>query len=125
MGDRTIGLLYVLTSIILESAGQISLKQAAERNSAGRNVARMLLAAARDKWLIGGIVCFILEFVSWTFALQRLDVSLAFQLSSLTYVAVAVSLSLAHGTNNRLSMDRTQLHFIRQHLSRFKLRSKG
>jgi drug/metabolite transporter (DMT)-like permease len=86
-----IGLLYVLTSIILESVGQISLKHAAERNSVGRNVARMLLAAARDKWLVAGIGCFILEFISWTLALQRLDVSLAFQLSSLTFIAVAVS----------------------------------
>ena len=91
MNDRMIGLLYVLTSIILESVGQISLKHAAERNSAGRNVARMLLAAARDKWLVGGIACFILNFISWTLALQRLDVSLAFQLSSLTFIAVAVS----------------------------------
>lgn len=86
-----IGLAYVLTSVALESAGQISLKHAAERNSAGRNVAQMLLAAARDKWLVTGITCFVLEFISWTLALQRLDVSLAFQLSSLTFIAVAVS----------------------------------
>jgi drug/metabolite transporter (DMT)-like permease len=86
-----IGLTYVLTSVALESAGQISLKRAAERNSAGRNVAGMLLAAARDKWLVMGISCFVLEFISWTLALQRLDVSLAFQLSSLTFIAVAVS----------------------------------
>jgi drug/metabolite transporter (DMT)-like permease len=91
VNDRMVGLLYVLTSIILESAGQISLKQAAERNSIGRNVAQMLWSAAHDKWLVAGIGCFILEFISWTLALQRLDVSLAFQLSSLTFIAVAVS----------------------------------
>lgn len=50
----------------------------------------MLLAATRDKWLILGIVCFIFEFVSWTFALQRLDVSLAYQLSCLTIITVTV-----------------------------------
>ena len=90
MNDRVVGLLYVSTSVILESVGQISLKQSAERNSTGRNIARMLLAAARDRWLILGIACFILEFISWTFALQRLDVSLAYQLSCLTIIAITV-----------------------------------
>ena len=50
----------------------------------------VLLAAARDRWLVLGIVCFIFEFISWTFALQRLDVSLAYQLSCLTLITVAV-----------------------------------
>jgi multidrug transporter EmrE-like cation transporter len=82
--------LYVSSSILLESVGQISLKHAAERNAAGRSVARMLLAATRDRWLIVGIVCFLFEFVCWTFALQRLDVSLAYQFSCLTIITVAV-----------------------------------
>ena len=89
MNDRIVGLLYVLTSVILESAGQISLKRSAERDSTGRN-APALLAAARDGWLVLGIVCFIFEFISWTFALQRLDVSLAYQLSCLTLITVTV-----------------------------------
>lgn len=77
-------------SVILESVGQVSLKQSAKRSSTGRTIARMLLEAARDRWLILGIVCFILEFVSWTFALQRLDVSLAYQLSCLTLITVTL-----------------------------------
>jgi multidrug transporter EmrE-like cation transporter len=91
LNDRIVGLLYVSASVILESLGQISLKHSAERNSSGRGVARMLFAATRDKWLTLGIVCFVFEFGSWTLALQRLDVSLAYQLSCLTVITVTVS----------------------------------
>lgn len=87
VSDKVIGLSYILGSILLESAGQLFLKKSADLNFADRPVARVL-EAIHDKWLISGIVCFILEFVSWTLALQRLDVSLAYQLSCLTFIAV-------------------------------------
>lgn len=88
MSDKVIGLFYVLGSILLESAGQIFLKKSADFNLADRSVARVL-QAIRDKWFATGIICFVLEFISWTLALQRLDVSLAYQLSCLTFIAVS------------------------------------
>lgn len=89
MSDKVVGLFYVLGSVFLESTGQIFLKKSANHNLAGRSDVRVL-QAARDKWLVTGIVCFLLEFVSWTLALQRLDVSLAYQLSCLTFIAVTL-----------------------------------
>jgi multidrug transporter EmrE-like cation transporter len=89
MNDRLLGLSYILASVVLESVGQVALKQSADGNPGGLNVIKRLVTL-RDKLLAVGIACFLLEFCTWTLALHRLDVSLAYQLGCLSYVGVVL-----------------------------------
>jgi multidrug transporter EmrE-like cation transporter len=66
------------------------LKQSAERHYCHGEFLRLLRRVLSDKWCILGIACFAVEFVLWTLALQRLDVSLAYQLGCLSFVGVAL-----------------------------------
>ncbi len=91
MSGRIIGLSYVLASVVLESGGQLALKRSAELNNFGRDMLPLLRAAVTDAWLMTGVACFLLEFVTWTLALHYLEVSLAYQLSCLAYITVGLS----------------------------------
>jgi multidrug transporter EmrE-like cation transporter len=89
MNDRLLGLSYILASVVLESVGQVTLKHSANGNPGGVSVIRRLITL-HDKFLVVGLTCFLLEFCTWTLALQRLDVGLAYQLGCLSYVGVAL-----------------------------------
>jgi multidrug transporter EmrE-like cation transporter len=90
VSERLLGISFAVVAVLLESMGHLFLKQAAERHFSGANLLRMLRGAYKDKWFVIGITCFVLEFVCWTLALQRLDVSLAYQLGCLSFVGVAL-----------------------------------
>jgi multidrug transporter EmrE-like cation transporter len=90
MSDRVTGILYILLAVFLESVGHIWLKQAAEGSLVKKSALGMLLKSTRSKKSVMGISCFVLEFGCWTLALQRLDVSLAYQLSCLSFISVAI-----------------------------------
>ena len=81
MGARLIGILLVLCSTCFEAGGQLSLKTSA-------------LSHGTKKWLVIGIICFALETVVWTFVLKRLDVSIAFPMSSMSFVVIALASQL-------------------------------
>jgi len=77
MATKALGLIFVLAAVIAEAFGQLSLKMGA--TSGGIN-----------RWVAAGIGLYTLEIVLWTFALHEIDVSIAFPMSALCFVAVAV-----------------------------------
>jgi multidrug transporter EmrE-like cation transporter len=85
-----IGIFYILVAVFFESAGHICLKQAAGSNLIKKNLFELILNAIRDKRTTIGIACFVLEFGCWTLVLQRLEVSLAYQLGCMSFVSVAI-----------------------------------
>ncbi|HEX8948380.1 MAG TPA: EamA family transporter [Dissulfurispiraceae bacterium] len=90
MNDRLIGLTYVMIAITLESIGHLWLKQSAERNYSGQDILALFVKLIRDKWCVLGVLCFVLEFGIWTFALRKLDVSLAYQMGCLSFIGVVL-----------------------------------
>jgi drug/metabolite transporter (DMT)-like permease len=77
MAAKALGLILVLAAVIVEAFGQLSLKKGAVKNGGNR-------------WVAAGICLYTLEIVLWTFALHEIDVSIAFPMSALCFVAVAV-----------------------------------
>ena len=78
MSATLIGTLLVLVCAGVEGLAQISLKQSTRQP--GR----------RPRWIAVGVALFAVEAVLYTAALQRLDVSIAYSLGALSFVAVAL-----------------------------------
>jgi drug/metabolite transporter (DMT)-like permease len=78
MSSTTFGVTLVLVCALLEGLAQIFLKKS-------------VLASGRGIfWMIAGTVLFMLQAVIYTGALWFLDLSVAFPVSSLSFVAVVV-----------------------------------
>jgi multidrug transporter EmrE-like cation transporter len=71
-----IGLLIVLGCVLLEGCAQLCLKQSTRSNN--------------KYWIVLALALFIIPIVAYTWALKFLPVNVAFPLSSLTFVVVAV-----------------------------------
>lgn len=78
MSPRLIGMLLVLACTGIEALAQICLKLSSLRP---RN---------RMRWIASGIALFVVEALLYTAALQRLEVSLAYSLGAMSFVAVAL-----------------------------------
>jgi len=50
-----------------------------------------LLAVVTSPWILGGIVCYLGSFVTWTVILRDHDLSLAFPITSLGYVTILLT----------------------------------
>jgi undecaprenyl phosphate-alpha-L-ara4N flippase subunit ArnE len=81
ISDNTIGILLVLCSTTIESFGQIFLKYSAKTKGGE--------AGKRRKAAVG-IACLCLEAIVWTFALTKLNVSIAYPMGSLSFVMVVL-----------------------------------
>jgi multidrug transporter EmrE-like cation transporter len=77
MAPKTVGLIFVLAAVVVEAFGQLSLKKGA-------------VPGGINRWVATGIALYSLEIVLWTFALHDIDVNIAFPMSALCFVAVAV-----------------------------------
>lgn len=81
MSSHLTGIFFVLFSVCLESAGQLSLKTSASRVTG---------AAFKETLLALGIALFAWEALTWTLALHHIDVSIAYPMSSLSFVVIAL-----------------------------------
>jgi drug/metabolite transporter (DMT)-like permease len=81
MSSHLAGILFVLCSVCLESAGQLALKTSASRVTG---------AAFKETLLALGIALFAWEALTWTLALHNIDVSVAYPMSSLSFVVIAI-----------------------------------
>jgi drug/metabolite transporter (DMT)-like permease len=77
MSPATIGLLLVLASTLIEGVAQVCLKKS------------VLPRQMRAIWIAAAIVLFVLEALIYTGSLRLLDVSTAFAVSSVGFVATA------------------------------------
>jgi undecaprenyl phosphate-alpha-L-ara4N flippase subunit ArnE len=82
MSSYTLGLIILLTALFLESMAQVCLKYSTSiehpTNKHGR------------KWLILGVGLYCIEIMLYTLVLNRLNVSIAFPIGSLSFVGVAI-----------------------------------
>ena len=78
MSARLVGMLLVLACTVVEGLAQICLKQSSRR------------PVRRVHWIGAGVALFVIEALLYTAALQRLDVSVAYSLGAMSFVAVAL-----------------------------------
>jgi multidrug transporter EmrE-like cation transporter len=90
MSQYTIGLLFVLASAFMESLGQTCLKFSANANTHGAHPVGVIRTAFSNHWTITGIACFLTGTISWTIALTKLPLNVAFPSGSICFVFVAI-----------------------------------
>jgi multidrug transporter EmrE-like cation transporter len=78
MSPAPIGVLLVFACTGVEGAAQMCLKQSSRR------------PVRRARWIGAGVALFVVEAVLYTAALQRLEVSVAYSLGAMSFVAVAL-----------------------------------
>ncbi|WP_428423098.1 SMR family transporter [Methylibium sp.] len=78
MSTTLLGMLLVLVCAGVEALAQICLKLSTQQ------------PRRRPPWIAGGVALFAVEAVLYTAALQRLDVSIAYPLGALSFVAAAL-----------------------------------
>ena len=85
----------ILSCVVLNTTSQILLKKG--MNAIGyfdfhwRNVTDIGLQIITSFPIIGGLSCHVASFIIWLLALSRMDVSLAYPLSSLGYIMTALA----------------------------------
>jgi undecaprenyl phosphate-alpha-L-ara4N flippase subunit ArnE len=82
---RLIGVCLVAACAVIEACGQVFLKNAA---------ASQTKTQMRRIWIAAGIACFAAEAIVWSYVLRMLEVSVAYPMSSLSFVAVTILSSL-------------------------------
>jgi len=78
MSRTAFGLLLIVLCAMIEGLAQIAWKTASRRPD------------SKGLWITAGAVAYGLEIVLYTFALTVVDVSIAFAMGSLSFVAVAI-----------------------------------
>jgi len=76
--EHMLGIILVCVGMLLEAAGQICLKQAADRDIVRRGLGGFLARIWRNRWIGVGVACFIIEYGFYTAALRYLPLSIAF-----------------------------------------------
>lgn len=81
MSTKVLGIILLFLAVNIEAVAQLSLKQAAIGGTT---------RISHRLWLGFGISCFVIEAIVWTLVLSMLDVSVAYPMGSLSFVAIAV-----------------------------------
>lgn len=89
MSQYLLGMFFVIAAIVFEAVGQICFKQATE-HPAGVHPISLLRHAWRNKWILIGATCFLMEVGFWTLALRILPLSAAFPIGSLCFIIIAM-----------------------------------
>jgi drug/metabolite transporter (DMT)-like permease len=82
---RLIGLCLVAACAVIEACSQVFLKNAAASNTK---------TLTHRIWIVAGMACFAAEAIVWSYVLRMLEVSIAYPMSSLSFVAVTILSSL-------------------------------
>ena len=81
MSNQLVGIIFVLLSVCLESIGQLCLKKGATKDG---------VALMKKAFMLSGLALFAVEALTWTLALHKIDVSMAYPMSSLSFVVIAL-----------------------------------
>ena len=83
-------MVLILGAVVLSAAGQLFLKSGAQRLATlGRS--EFLLAAARDIHVLSGLAAWIASTLCWLYVLRVAPLSIAYGLTSLTYVLIPLA----------------------------------
>ncbi len=94
MSSKLIGLMLVLVAVTLESFGHLFMKCGAT-DSTAQSIS--VIKLKKDVWVALGLGLLAIEVGVYTVALHRIDVSIAFPLSSLSFVGIALLSTLFLG----------------------------
>lgn len=98
-----VALPLVLLSVLLNSAAQILLKEAMNRIGifaiSWANLVPVGWRIIINPFFIAGMLCYVLSLSSWVVVLSRLDVSVAFPLSSMSFIVCALAAYFILGEN--------------------------
>jgi multidrug transporter EmrE-like cation transporter len=83
-------LVLILGAVVFSVAGQLFLKSGAE-TLAGLGHLEFLLAAARERHVLWGLVAWAASTVCWLYVLRVAPLSRAYVLTSLTYVLIPLA----------------------------------
>jgi len=81
MNPRLLGFLLVLCATMIEAFGQILLKKSALHESD---------STKKNFYFAFGVLCLAVEAIVWSNVLRLLDVSVAYPMGSLSFVAVTI-----------------------------------
>ena len=91
----TSGYAFILTGVALNATAQLLLK--AGTNAVGRfefvagNIVPIASRLAFEPHILAGVVCYVVSLVVWLIGLSRVEVSVAYPMLSLGYIANAVA----------------------------------
>lgn len=88
MPGKTMAL--ILAAVALSATGQLFLKSGAQ-HLAGAGRLEFLLAAARNIHVVAGLAAWIASTVCWLYVLRVAPLSIAYGLTSLTYVLIPLA----------------------------------
>ena len=89
------GYAFILTGVALNATAQLLLK--AGTNAVGRfefvagNIVPIASRLAFEPHILAGVVCYVVSLVVWLIGLSRVEVSVAYPMLSLGYIANAVA----------------------------------
>jgi drug/metabolite transporter (DMT)-like permease len=91
----TFALILVAFCVVLSAVGQVLMKsgmnQIGEIGSLQQLLDfRLLFSIFTNPYIIGGVLCFVLQLVIWLAAMSSLNISFMYPLASLVYVLTAV-----------------------------------
>jgi multidrug transporter EmrE-like cation transporter len=93
----------ILFSVILNTVAQLLLKETMNRIGAftftWHNLLPIGFKVAFNPFFISGLFCYVFSLAVWLLVLSRTDVSLAYPLASLGYIATAVAAYWLLGEN--------------------------
>jgi drug/metabolite transporter (DMT)-like permease len=78
MSATVFGIILVILCAFIEGFSQVFFKKS------------VMIAASREVWVALGVILFILQFALYAEALSYLNLSIAFPISSLSFVAVVI-----------------------------------
>ena len=92
MPDKTLTILVILLSVVLNAAAQLLIRVSVRDGIAisSSDTVHDLLALAFRPTLLAATSCFVLSLVSWVYVLSRAETSFAYPFLSLGFVMVAV-----------------------------------
>jgi drug/metabolite transporter (DMT)-like permease len=91
MIERVWGLIFVIGAVAAESAAHLAFKRAADSGRYSRTAwSSLRMVMGQHGWVTGGVLCIVAQIWSWTLALKRLDVSLAYPLGDLELIVIMV-----------------------------------
>jgi len=92
MPDKTLTILVILLSVVLNAAAQLLIRVSVRDGIAisSSDTVHDLLALVFRPTLLAATSCFVLSLVSWVYVLSRAETSFAYPFLSLGFVMVAV-----------------------------------
>lgn len=82
----------ILVNVFLAVSGQLSIKAGMKQVGyiTSQNLIPLLMSSLKNPYVIGGLVAYTLAAGTWIVVLSRVDVSFAYPMLSLGYVAILI-----------------------------------